>query len=49
MTPVDIQVKTVEFTNEDSAIIRVTIDGELFKGFITTDCPELNQTREEEE
>ena len=48
MTPVDIQVKTIDFTDEDSAIIRLTIDGELFKGFVTTNCPELNRIREEE-
>tara|TARA_R110002012_G_scaffold59435_8_gene155510 strand:+ start:6054 stop:6200 length:147 start_codon:yes stop_codon:yes gene_type:complete len=48
VTPVDIQVKTIDFTDEDSAIIKVTIDGELFKGFITTNCPELRMLREEE-
>ena len=48
MTPVDIQVKTIDFTDEDSAIISLTIDGELFKGFVTTNCPELNRIREEE-
>ena len=48
MTPVDKQVKTIDFTDEDSAIIRLTIDGELFKGFVTTNCPELNRIREEE-
>ena len=48
MTPVDIQVKTIDWYDEDSAVIRLTIDGELFKGYITTNCPELNQLREEE-
>ena len=48
MKPVDIKVKTIDFTDEDSAIIRLTIDGELFKGFITTNCPELNEIRERE-
>ena len=47
MTPVDIQVKSIDFTDEDSAIIKITIDGELFKGFVTTNCPELNRLREE--
>tara|TARA_R110000751_G_scaffold89394_1_gene176132 strand:- start:2516 stop:2659 length:144 start_codon:yes stop_codon:yes gene_type:complete len=47
MTPVDIQVKSINFTDEDSAIIKITIDGELFKGFVTTNCPELNRLREE--
>ena len=46
MTPVDIQVKSIDFTDEDSAIIKITIDGELFKGFVTTNCPELNRLRE---
>ena len=48
MTPVDIKVKTIDFVDEESAIVRLTIDGELFKGIVTTNCPELNRIREEE-